>query len=235
MWEQVQTVLGECELSQRVDETVHDEVDVPENEQRGEQSFERAQERLEISWGRHCSRCYKFYHLSMISLAVNLCFCCLSLFSLAPHLRSTNGFCSCLSLHIHPYSSTYSSIYATLHIHPPTTRFHWRQKPPPAAPELVFWDAIKTVLSEGSSSTALKVAIKAALSEAEAFWCHENCIHDCFGVCTHCLLRTFLNLFSALRQDNMQNQNLIGSNRHHNNAAQHCPHQNLYTPEHFLG
>ena len=49
MWEQVQTVLGECELSQRVGEAVHDEVDVPENAQRGEQSFERAQERLEIS------------------------------------------------------------------------------------------------------------------------------------------------------------------------------------------
>jgi len=49
MWEQVQTVLGECEFSQRVGELVHDEVEVPENAQRGEQSFERAQERLEIS------------------------------------------------------------------------------------------------------------------------------------------------------------------------------------------
>jgi len=46
MWEQVQTVLGECELSRRVGEAVHDEVDVPDNAQRG--SFERAQERLEI-------------------------------------------------------------------------------------------------------------------------------------------------------------------------------------------
>jgi len=42
-------------------------------------------------------------------------------------------------------------------------------------------------------------------------------------------------LFSALRQDNMQNQNLIGSKRHHNNAAQHCPRHNLYTLEHFSG
>jgi len=49
MWEQVQTVLGECELSRRVGEAVHDEVDVPENAQRREQSFERALERLEIS------------------------------------------------------------------------------------------------------------------------------------------------------------------------------------------
>ena len=49
MWEQVQTVLGECELSRHVGEAVHDEVDVQENAQRGEQSFERAQERLEIS------------------------------------------------------------------------------------------------------------------------------------------------------------------------------------------
>jgi len=48
-WEQVQTVLGECELSQRVVQAVHNETDVPENTQRREHSFERAQERLEMS------------------------------------------------------------------------------------------------------------------------------------------------------------------------------------------
>jgi len=82
----------------------------------------------------------KFYCLSMILVATKVCFSCLSLISLTSHLRSTNGFCSCpsLSLHIHPYSSTYSSIYNTLHIHPPTPRFHCQQKPAPPAPELVF-------------------------------------------------------------------------------------------------
>jgi len=64
-----------------------------------------------------CFRCSKFYRLSMISPAANVCCSHLSLFSLAAHLRSTNGFCSRLSLHIHPYSSTYSSIYVHIFIH----------------------------------------------------------------------------------------------------------------------
>jgi len=112
-----------------------------------------------------CSRCSGFNRLSMISLAANICCSRLSLFLDSAHLRSTNGFCFhlslflpaahlrltnsfCfrLSLHIHPYSSTYSSICATLHSHSPMPRFHWWQKPPPAAPELVFWDAIKAAL-----------------------------------------------------------------------------------------
>jgi len=112
-----------------------------------------------------CSRCSGFNHLSMILIATNI-FCSrhslflpashlrstngfcfhLSLFMPAAHLRLTNGFCFRLSLHIHPYSSTYSSIHDTLHIHSPMPRFHWWQKPPPAAPELVFWDAIKAAL-----------------------------------------------------------------------------------------
>ena len=53
--EQVQRVLGECEFSRRVGEAVHNEVDLPENAQRGEQSFERAQEWLEISCDSHQS------------------------------------------------------------------------------------------------------------------------------------------------------------------------------------
>ena len=90
----------------------------------------------------------------------------------------------------------------------------------------ILWSRFQFVLKETN---------KFILRKAEAFRYHESCIHDCFGVCTRRLLRTFLNLFSALRQDNMQNQNLIGSKRHHNNAALHCPRQNLYTSEHFLG
>ena len=58
----------------------------------------------------------------------------------------------------------------------------------------------------------------------------EGCSGSHLSPCSN-----FLNPFSALRQDNIQNQNLIGSKRHHNNAAQYCPQHNLYTLEHFLG
>ena len=135
-----------------------------------------------------CSRCFGFNCLSMISLAANICcsrlslflpaaplrstngFCFrLSLFLPAAHLRSTNDFCFRLSLHIHPYSSTYSSNHNTLHIHSLMPHFHWWQKPPPAAPGLVFCNAIKAALAfpcifihihphKHPSSNALKAA-----------------------------------------------------------------------------
>jgi len=55
----------------------------------------------------------------MISLADNVCCSCLSLISLAAHLRSTNGFCSCLSIfiHIHPHIHPFTTRCIFIHLH----------------------------------------------------------------------------------------------------------------------